>query len=72
VEERFLVREPGTGETLHVADSLLDAADAAFELIEDREPDRLEIVRARGGELEHVWAYERGDAGDTGPAPDAA
>jgi hypothetical protein len=69
-EERFFVREPGSGETLHVAGSLLDAADAAFELIDDREPERLEIVRARGGELEPVWSYER-NAAAAGP-PDAA
>ena len=72
-EERFLVREPDSGEPLHVAGSLLDAADAAFELIEEREPERLEIVRVRGGELEHVWSYVRDDATDgRSPAPDAA
>ena len=59
--ERYLVREPGLGEPLHVADSFLDAADAAFELIEDRDPERLEIVRARDGGLEHLWSYNRAD-----------
>jgi hypothetical protein len=72
-EERFLVREPGSDEPLHVAASLLDAADAALELIEERDLERLEIVRARGGELEHVWSYERDEAAQgPGPAPDAA
>ena len=70
-EERFLVREPDSGEPLHVAGSLLDAADAAFELIEEREPERLEIVRVRGGEHEHVWSYERSSV-EPGPPPDAA
>jgi hypothetical protein len=59
--ERYLVREPGLGDPLHVADSFLDAADAAFELIEDRDPERLEIVRARDGGLEHLWSYNRAD-----------
>ena len=59
--ERYLVRESGLGEPLHVADSFLDAADAAFELIEERDPGALEIVRARDGELEHLWSYSRAD-----------
>ena len=71
-EERFLVREPDSGEPLQVAGSLLDAADAALELIEQRELERLEIVRMRGGELEHVWSYERGSVDEPGPPPDAA
>jgi hypothetical protein len=57
--ETFLVRKPGDGEPLHTARTFLDAADAAFELIEERDPDRLEIVRAHGGELENVWSYTR-------------
>ncbi len=57
--ERYLVREPGHEEPLHVSDSFLDAADAAFELIEDRDPAELEIVRARDGDLEHLWSYNR-------------
>jgi hypothetical protein len=59
--ESFLVRESSDGEPLHRAPSFLDAADVAFELIEERDPDCLEIVRARGGELEHVWSYRRAD-----------
>lgn len=68
--EHYLVRESGSGETLHVDTALLDAADAAFELIEERDPDALEIVRSRGGELERVWTYERDESADT--PPDAA
>jgi hypothetical protein len=60
--ERYLVREPDVREPLHVADSFLDAADAAFELIEEHEPDQLEIVRSRGGEFERLWSYRRDDA----------
>lgn len=72
-EERFVVRNPESGESLHAAHSLLDAADAAFELIEESDPDRLEIVRARGGDLETVWSYERGDGtAELEPPPDAA
>lgn len=72
-EELYLVREAGFTEPLYSADTLLDAADAAFELIEEHDPDGLEIVRARGGELEHVWSYQRGDApGPLAESPDAA
>src|SRR5262249_48400765 len=59
--ERCLVREPGSDQPLHVAESFLDAADTAFELIDEHDPDSLEIVRARGEELEHLWSYRRGD-----------
>jgi hypothetical protein len=65
--ESFIVRETSDGEPLHTAPTFLDAADAAFELIEDRDPERLEIVRAQGGELEHVWSYRRAE--DPAPAP---
>jgi hypothetical protein len=65
--DTYLVREPSGGEPLHVASALLDAADAAFELIEDHDPEQLEIVRARGGELEHVWSYRRAE--EPAPAP---
>lgn len=60
--ERYVVREPGDNEPLHVADSFLDAADAAFELIEERDPAELEIVRAREGEFERLWSYNRADS----------
>ncbi len=60
--EHYLVREPGSSEPLHVADSFLDAADAAFELIDEHDPAELEIVRDRDGDLEHVWSYNRADA----------
>lgn len=62
-DERYLVRDPGTTEPLHVASDFLDAADAAFELIDDRDPAELEIVRSRDGDLEHVWSYRRETAG---------
>jgi hypothetical protein len=60
--ERYLVRESGLDEPLHIADSFLDAADTAFELIEERDPAHLEIVRARDGEHEHLWTYNRADS----------
>ncbi len=67
--DSFVVRETGGDEPLHVASTLLDAADVAFELIEDRDPEQLEIVRARGGELEHVWSYRRTDGAATAVYP---
>jgi len=72
-EERYVVREGVAHEPVRVAETFVDAADAAFELIEEREPERLEILRSRGGELEHVWSYERDDDADTlAPPFDAA
>jgi hypothetical protein len=59
--ESYLVRETGGDEPLHVASTFLDAADVAFELIEDRDPEQLEIVRGYGGEFEHVWSYRRAE-----------
>ncbi len=57
--DTYLVREPGSAEPLHVATALLDAADAAFELIDDRDPSELEIVRAGGDGFEVIWSYTR-------------
>ena len=59
--DSYLVRETSGDDPLHVASTFLDAADLAFELIEDSDPEQLEIVRARGGELEHVWSYRRAE-----------
>ena len=70
--ERYLLRESGSGESLHAADSFLDAADAAFELIEESDTPQLEIVRLRNGEVEHLWSYRRDEAGEPGGAPPAA
>jgi hypothetical protein len=61
--ERYVVRESSAGAPLHVADSFLDAADAAFELIEERDPEQLEIVRPSDGDFEQLWSYRRDDAG---------
>ena len=60
--ERYILRKPASEEPLHIAESFLDAADAAFELIDERDPDQLEIVRTRDGALEHLWSYSRADA----------
>jgi hypothetical protein len=60
--ERYLLREPGLAEPVHVAETFLDAADAAFELIDESDPPALEIVRDRYGELEHLWSYTRAEA----------
>jgi hypothetical protein len=60
-DDRYLVRETSGDEPLHVASTFLDAADAAFELIEDRDPEQLEIVRARDDEFERAWSYRRAE-----------
>ena len=66
--ELYLVREREGVEPLHVAGSFLDAADLALETVDERDPEELEIVRSRGGELEQVWSYQR-HAPSRGVAP---
>jgi len=67
--ESYLLCRPGDPEPLHTATSFLDAADVAFELIEDEQPEELEIVRFRDGERECLWSYRRdAEAGATAPA----
>jgi hypothetical protein len=68
--ESYLLFEAGVAEPLHVAGSFLDAADAAFELIDERQPEALEIVRFRGGEREQLWSFE-GNATDLPLEPPA-
>lgn len=63
--ETYLLLEPGEPEPRHVATTFLDAADVAFELIEDEEPETLEIVRVRDGEREQLWSYK----GETAASP---
>jgi hypothetical protein len=70
--ERYLLREPDSGVSLGAADSFLDAADAAFELIKESDTPQLEIVRVRGGEVEHLWSYHRDEADEPGGALPAA
>jgi hypothetical protein len=67
--ESFLLRETTGSEPLFAASTFLDAADAAFEVIEDRDPEQLEILRSLGGELENVWTYERADEPAPPPPP---
>jgi hypothetical protein len=59
VLERYVVRADPAGEPLYSAGSFLDAADVAFELIEERDPDVLEIVRLHDAECEQLWSYSR-------------
>jgi hypothetical protein len=47
---------------LEVRDSFDAAVDAAFELIEERDPPELEIVLDRAGEREPIWSYKREEA----------
>ena len=61
--ESYLLFEAGVPGPLHTAASFLDAADVAFELIDDREPEQLEIVRLRDGQREQLWSYTRETAG---------
>jgi hypothetical protein len=57
--ESYVLYEDGVPEPLSVSTSFLDAADLAFELIDERQPERLEIVRTRDGEREQLWSYTR-------------
>jgi hypothetical protein len=59
---RFHVREHLSGEvkTLHACTNFIDASDYVFEqVLADREPERLEIVRGSGPGAEVVWSYQR-------------
>jgi len=55
----YLVREAEGHEPLFSAASFLDAADLALEAIDERDPERLEIVRSQQGRFENVWSYTR-------------
>jgi hypothetical protein len=58
-EVRFVVREPSAEgwQDLHVSPSFLDATDAAFDALDEREPEALVIVRVEPGNQEVVWRY---------------
>lgn len=58
----YLVREAEGREPLFSAASFLDAADLALEAIDERDPERLEIVRSQEGRFENVWSYTRQDS----------
>jgi hypothetical protein len=62
-DERYLLLDGVAPEPLHVATSFIDAADVAFELIDARNPEELEIVRLRGGERDQLWSYRKEPAG---------
>jgi len=64
----YEVREvlAGTEVLLRVSPSFLEASDFAFEHIEEFNPERVEIVRARGDERETVWVYDRSEAAPEG------
>ena len=55
--EEYLLIEAGDPEPLFVAETFLDAVDAAFELIEQGEERTLAIVRDQEGERDCVWSY---------------
>ncbi|HEU0304066.1 MAG TPA: hypothetical protein VFR32_05755 [Gaiellaceae bacterium] len=57
--ERYEVYEPGAASPMYVSDAFLDATDCAFDLIQDEDPDALEIVEVRGGERSVAWSYVR-------------
>jgi len=68
----FYVRERVGGEvrTLHNAPTFLAASDYAFEeVLADREPEQLEIVRGTGTAAEVVWCFT--PAQDASPRPAA-
>lgn len=63
----FEVREAegGRWRTLHVGDSFLEATDYAFEeILTDREPEGLEIVRVEGAIRRVAWTFPRSGAPD--------
>ncbi|HST24836.1 MAG TPA: hypothetical protein VLJ76_02500 [Gaiellaceae bacterium] len=55
--DRYVIFDTDPAEPLHVADSFVDAADAAFELIDDRDLQSLQIARVHADGFEHVWSY---------------
>ena len=56
--------EPGWQRRVAVCESpnFLDAADFAFEYVDEHQPVALEIHRAHGGEAETVWSYSEARA----------
>lgn len=67
-QEAYEVRESRSGAPLFASPSFLDAADFAFEYLEDGAPQELEILRVRGNERETVWSYSEqraAEAADT-------
>jgi hypothetical protein len=61
---RFEVREGDTAasELLAACSDFLEATDVAFDVLEERAPDRLETVKIEGDRQEVVWTYDRTDA----------
>lgn len=57
--ERYEVVEPGAVSPTYVSAAFLDATDYAFDLIQDEDPEALEIVEVRGGERSVAWSYAR-------------
>jgi hypothetical protein len=56
--EKFEVYMDGA-DLVHASPTFLDAADLAFELIEQKDPETAEIVRVADGGHERVWFYSR-------------
>jgi hypothetical protein len=57
----YEVRVPGSppGPPLHVSPTFLDASDFAFEILDEEDPEALEIVKANGDESCVAWSYAR-------------
>ncbi len=74
VSEAFEIHVDGAG-PVHTSATFLDAADLAFELIEQDDPDAIAIVRVAEEEREQVWSYSRARAEeqqkDSGVGPSA-
>jgi hypothetical protein len=49
---------------LHASSSFLDATDFAFDLIDEHDPDSVEIVKVIGDTREVVWTYNRDQASE--------
>lgn len=56
---RYEVLAPGATGPMHVSDAFLDATDHAFDLIQDGDPDALEIVEVSDGGRKVAWSYVR-------------
>ena len=59
-DSAFEVRGTAASDSpLYTSATFLDATDFAFDLLDDQDPEALEIVKVGGGGRETVWSYSR-------------
>jgi hypothetical protein len=56
----YEVREAGVSESIATCPDFLEATDAAFDVLDSREPEELVIVKIDTAGEERVWVYSRG------------